>query len=97
MGRVGPRGSCGKTVINRQIFIISCLQFVESDGEHLQAALAVARKVYRRVSLTCISTPLKTGSVESSGWSQAAVRDWYLNTAKEWFRGAIQKLTGGCP
>ena len=73
MGRDGPRGSCGKMVLNRQIFIIGYLQFVER--EHLQAALcsngyrasAGARKLYRRLSMTGISTPLMNGSLEPSG------------------------------
>jgi len=54
-------------------------------------------EAHRRLSATGISTPLKNGSVEPSRSSQEAVRDWYLNTAKEWFHEAIQKLTGGCP
>jgi hypothetical protein len=37
MGRDGPCGSCGKKVLNFQIFIIGYLQFVKR--EHLHAAL----------------------------------------------------------
>jgi hypothetical protein len=40
MGRDGPRGSCGKNVLNCQIFIIGYLQFVKRN--HLQAALCSA-------------------------------------------------------
>jgi hypothetical protein len=55
----------------------------------------VAKKQYKRLYMTGISTPVKNGSMELSGSSQTAVRDWYLNTGKEWFHGAIRKLTDG--
>ena len=111
MGRIGPRVSCVKMVSNRQIFIVGYLQFVdrqrerERERERLQAALCsngyrastLARKLYRRLSMTGISTPLKNDFVEPSRSSWTAVHDWYLNTAKERFCGAIRKLIDGCP
>ena len=44
-----------------------------------------------------ISTSLRNVSLEPSGSSQVAVREWYLKIPKEWFCGATLKLTGGCP
>jgi hypothetical protein len=37
MGRDGSRGSCGKKALNRQMFVVGYLQFVEQ--KHLHAAL----------------------------------------------------------
>jgi hypothetical protein len=72
MGRDGPRGSCGKKALNRQIFTVGYLQFV--DRKHLHAAQcsigygasAVARKLHRRLSMSGIATRLKNGSVKPS-------------------------------
>ena len=73
MGRDGTRGCCVRKTLHRQIFSVSCLQFV--DRKYLHVALcsagygtsAVARKVHRWLSVGGIATPLKNGSVRSSG------------------------------
>ena len=73
MGRGGPRVCCVRKALHRQIFSVCCLQFV--DRKYLHAALcsagygttAVARKVHRWLSVGGIATPLKNGSVRSSG------------------------------
>jgi hypothetical protein len=56
----------------------------------------LVKGLYSGLSMTGISTPLYNGSVELSGKSQTTVHGWYLSTAKQWFRGAIRKLTDGC-
>ena len=73
MGRGGPRGCCVRKALHRQIFRVGCLQFV--DWKYLRVALcsagyeasAVAREVHRWLSVGGIATPLKNGSVRSSG------------------------------
>jgi hypothetical protein len=72
MGSDNPRSPCGKTASNRQIFIVSYLQFVEK--KHVDAALCsargystLARKSYWRFSVSVIAPPLKNGSVKPSG------------------------------
>jgi hypothetical protein len=76
MGRHGPRGSCGKKLLNRQILKVVYVQYVEI--KHLRAALflagyipsAVASKLHGRLSMSGIATPLKNGSVKPSGRSE---------------------------
>jgi hypothetical protein len=70
-----PRSSCGKTASNRQIFIVSYLQFVKKN--HVNAALCsgrgsstLARKSTWRFSVCVIAAPLKNGSVKPSGSPQ---------------------------
>ena len=41
-------------------------------------------EAHRRLSISDISKPLKNGSVEPSGSSQANVHEWYLITPEEW-------------
>jgi hypothetical protein len=73
MGREGPRGSCVENALRRQIFSVSCLQFV--DRKYLHAAMfsagfgdsAVARKVHRWLCVGGVATSLKNGAVRSSG------------------------------
>ena len=86
MGRVGPCDSSGKVVLYGQIFIVGYLQFVERERER------------ERERAPAGSTAFKWVQSFSSGKETAhtSVQDWYLKTAKEWFRGAILKLIGGC-
>ena len=73
MGTDRPWGSCVNKALYCKIFIAGYWQFVEQ--EHLFAALcsagyratAVARKLYRWLSMSGIATPLKNGSVRPSG------------------------------
>lgn len=70
-GRDGPRGSCGKKALNRQIFIVGNLQFV--DSRHVHEALCTAeyklqkwqRKydVRWRLPMGGVVAPLKNGAV----------------------------------
>jgi hypothetical protein len=76
LGRDVSRGSCVKKALHSRIFIVGYLQFVET--KHLHASLCstvygtsiLARKVYRRMSLSGIATRLANGSVKPSGSSQ---------------------------
>ena len=73
MGRDGPRGSCVKKALHRQICSVGCLQCV--IRKHLRTAMCsagfgastVARKVHRWLWVGVIATSLKNGSVRSSG------------------------------
>jgi hypothetical protein len=40
-------------------------------------------EAHRRLSMSDISKPLKNGSLEPSGSSQAVVHEWYLNIPEE--------------
>jgi hypothetical protein len=80
MTRDRRRGSCGKKVLNHQLFI-GHLQFVER--KHLHAALCsnwvqsftAARKLHRWLSTSGITTPLKNGTMKPPGSSQGDGRD----------------------
>jgi hypothetical protein len=70
---VGVTFKVVRKALHRQIFTVGCLQFV--DWKYLRVALcsagyealAVAREVHRWLSVGGIATPLKNGSVRSSG------------------------------
>jgi hypothetical protein len=76
MGRVGPRGYYGRKALNRQIFIVVYLQFVERKRLHATlcparyGASKVARKLARGLSVSGIAAPLKNCSVKTSRSSQ---------------------------
>jgi hypothetical protein len=84
MGRDGPRYSCGKKALNRQILKVVYLEYVEI--KHLQASLcptgyrasAVASKLHGRLSMSGVSTPLKNGSVKPSERSEGDRSDVHL-------------------
>jgi hypothetical protein len=69
MGRNGPRGSCGRKVLHRQIFVVGYLQFVDREHPHTALCSAgygtsvVTRRLLRRLSVCGGATPLKNGSV----------------------------------
>ena len=75
MGRDGPGGSCHKKVLNNEIFIAVYLQPVARKRVHVAPcstgyrALAVARKLYRQLSVTGVTTLVKNGTVKPSGSS----------------------------
>jgi hypothetical protein len=75
MGRDGPGGSCHKKVLNHEIFIAVYLQSVGRRRVHAALcltgyeALTVARKLYRQLSITGVTTPLKNGTMKPSGSS----------------------------
>jgi hypothetical protein len=79
LGRDGPSGFCGKKVLNRQIFIVGYLKFVERKPLHAalcsagHGASTVGRELHRRLSV--IATPRKNGSVKPSGSSQGSDSD----------------------
>jgi len=81
MGRDGSRGSCVKKALNRQIFIVGYLQFV--DKKHLLAALCsigygastVASGQRSRLSEYVTATRPKHTSVRSFGSSKGDVSD----------------------
>jgi len=69
MGRVGPRGCCGRKALNRQIFIVSYLQFVER--KHLHATLfSWVRRFNSGKKTGQAAALLKNCSVRTSGSSQ---------------------------
>jgi hypothetical protein len=76
IARGGPRGSCGKKALNRQIFIARYLHFV--DRKHLHAAL--------------FSWLRSFNSVSGKETTQAAVHEWHRKTAREWFCEGIWKF-----
>lgn len=75
MGRDRPRASCGKKVLNCYSSSVISRFWQESTCVLCSAgygASAVARKLHRRLFVSCIAIPVRSGSIWSSGDSQGA-------------------------
>jgi len=73
LGRDGPLDSCGKKVLNHQIFFVSYLQFVERKPMRTvlcsaaYGAVTVARELYRRPFHVWYHSTPKSSQEDGSG------------------------------
>ena len=73
LGRDGPGGSYRRRVLNHEIFVAVYLRSLGRKRVHVAlrstvyGTLAVARKLYSQLSVTCVTTLLKNGTVKPSG------------------------------